>query len=86
MRIVSTLTAALFAASLMTLGATHEVEAKPGPKKSHFGCVVGKEKWDAGSGKCVAAKPVKKAAKKADKKPEKKAEKKPVKKAAKKKA
>ena len=30
-------------------------------KLSKMGCIIGKQKWDAPSGKCVAAKPVAKA-------------------------
>ncbi len=69
MRLLSTLTAALFAGSLLVIGSSGVAEAKKaaGPKKSYFGCVVGKERWDASVGKCVAAKPVKKVAKKAAK-------------------
>lgn len=79
MRILSTLTAAAFAASLLTLGVTGTSDANAAPKKSHFGCVVGKEKWDSKGGKCVAAKPVKKkVAKAAPKKPAKVVAKKPV--------
>lgn len=46
-----------------TMGAIDTASAAKEPKKSKMGCVVGKEKWDAGAGKCVAAKAVKKAKK-----------------------
>ena len=73
--------------SAFALGAIAPIESAfaAQPKMSKMGCVVGKQKWDAGVGKCVEAKLVKKAAKPAKPaKPAKKLVKKPVKPAEKK--
>jgi hypothetical protein len=57
------------AAAVLAFGTTatlsSHAEAAKQPAKTKMGCVVGKEKWDASQGKCIAAAPVKKAAKKA---------------------
>lgn len=42
-----------FAAS--TMGVADMALAAKAPKKTKLGCVVGKEKWDAGAGKCAPA-------------------------------
>jgi hypothetical protein len=60
-KIIATAFVAAFAASMMPVTA----DAAKAPAKTKLGCIKGKEKWDAGAGKCMAAKPVKKAAKKA---------------------
>ena len=52
------LTAAAFA--LGTFGAT-DMASAAAAKKTAKGCIIGKQKWDASEGKCVDAKPVKKA-------------------------
>ncbi len=57
-KIIATACVAAFAASMMPMSA----DAAKAPAKSKLGCIVGKEKWDAGNGKCMAAAPVKKAA------------------------
>jgi hypothetical protein len=43
---------------------TMPAEAAKGPAKTAKGCIIGKEKWDAKEGKCMASAPAK-AAKKA---------------------
>lgn len=57
-RILVALSLAAFAAGSMAVTA----EAAKAPAKTKMGCMVGKEKWDASVGKCMAAAPVKKAA------------------------
>jgi hypothetical protein len=53
------LSAATFALStLIAVGS-----ASAAPKTTKMGCIVGKQKYSATDGKCVAAKPVKAAAK-----------------------
>lgn len=63
MRILSVLSAIAVSFALAA-GSGGIADAAKAPKKTKMGCIVGKEKWDASAGKCVAAKPVKKAAKK----------------------
>lgn len=60
-KILAALTIAAFSTGL----AVSTAEAAKGPAKTKLGCIVGKEKWNAGVGKCEAMKkkPVKKAAK-----------------------
>ena len=48
--------------ALASLGTIDTAAAAPA-KMSKMGCVVGKQKWDSKVGKCVDAKPVKKAVK-----------------------
>ena len=62
-RALVSLTAVAFAISAFAA-----VDTASAAKMSKMGCMVGKEKWDASAGKCMAAKPVKKAAKKTAKK------------------
>lgn len=54
-----------------TLGAFATIDtASAAPAKmTKMGCMVGKQKYDATQGKCIDAKPVKKAAKSSLKKP-----------------
>ena len=52
----------LSAFALTGLAPISSASAKPATM-SKFGCVVGKQTWNAKDGKCVDAKPVKKAAK-----------------------
>ncbi len=56
-RLIAIACVAAFAASMMPMTA----DAAKAPAKSKMGCIVGKEKWDAGNGKCQPAKPVAKA-------------------------
>jgi hypothetical protein len=56
-KIIIALSAVAFAAGASGI----EAYAAKAPAKTTLGCVKGKEKWDASTGKCVAAKPVKKA-------------------------
>lgn len=63
MRAFSMIVAAAFATSLMIAvpGGTADAATKTASvKKTKLGCVVGKERWNASVGKCVAAKTVKK--------------------------
>ena len=46
--------------ALGALGTLDTATAAPA-KMSKFGCVIGKQKWDAKAAKCMDAKPVKKA-------------------------
>ena len=57
-KIFIALSLAAFAAGSMTVAA----EAAKAPAKTKMGCIIGKEKWNAVDGKCMAAAPVKKAA------------------------
>jgi hypothetical protein len=59
------LSATAFALGSMVLVAG---SASAAPKMSKMGCMVGKQTYNATEGKCIDAKPVKKAAKKAAKK------------------
>ena len=45
--------------ALSTFAALESVSAKPAGGKTTLGCMIGKEKYDAGIGKCVPGKPVK---------------------------
>ena len=56
------LTAAAFA--LGTFGVIETASAAKA-KTTAKGCIIGKQKWNAGEGKCMDAKPVAKAVKKA---------------------
>lgn len=58
--------AALTIAAFSTGLAMSTADAAKAPAKTKLGCIKGKEKWNAGVGKCEAVKkkPVKKAAKK----------------------
>lgn len=58
------LSAAAFTAAIAGVVPVEAAKVKAAAK-TKMGCTVGKEKWDAGAGKCAAAAPVKKAAKKA---------------------
>jgi hypothetical protein len=62
-KIIIALSAIAFTAGVA--GVTIPAEAAKAPAKTTLGCVKGKEKWNAGAGKCEAAKAVKKATKKA---------------------
>ncbi len=62
---LSVLTAIAFAAGSAFVVVDANAAAKAAPAKTKLGCVKGAEKWDASVGKCMAAKPVKKAVKKA---------------------
>jgi hypothetical protein len=63
-KIIIALSAIAFTAGVA--GVTIPAEAaKAPPAKTKLGCIKGKEKWNAGAGKCEASKPVKKATKKA---------------------
>jgi hypothetical protein len=63
-KVLVAMTAAAFAFG--TFGAIDTASAAKA-KTTSKGCIIGKQKWDATEGKCVAAKPVTKAAKKVKK-------------------
>lgn len=61
MRLMSAAVAAALGLTVASTGfaTTAEAAARPAGKPTKTGCVIGLEKWDAGAGRCVAAKPVK---------------------------
>lgn len=61
-KFMTVLMAAAFTAGIAGAGAP--AFAKKEPAKTKMGCIKGKEKWNAGAGKCEKAKLVKKAKKK----------------------
>lgn len=60
-KVLTALGAAAFAFSSMTAIVGSASAAGAAPTKSSMGCIVGKEKWNAVDGKCIALAPVKKA-------------------------
>lgn len=62
MRLASAVIVAVLGIAVVSSGVamTTEAAAKPAGKRTKLGCVIGLEKWDAGAGRCVAAKPAKK--------------------------
>ena len=64
MRAFSIIAAAVLAGSLTVAVPAGQADAatkSASVKKTKLGCIVGKERWNASVGKCMAAKPVKKA-------------------------